>query len=407
MENKLCKNFHKDNDFNSASIGKHFWSGLRVVHIITGLATGGAERALYNLLFGGLIDRFDNHVISLSDEGTMGPPIRALGVPVTTLDMFGGWPSLSGLIKLRRVVREFEPEIIQGWMYHGNLAATMARTLVSGSPVLAWNIRHSLYDLGHEKPMTRQVIRANRFLSSAPDALLYNSGLSRKQHEAFGFSSRNGQVIPNGIDTQKFSFSYASRQHVRSELGIPADALVVGHVARLHPMKDHPAFLRAAVRLALRYQETHFLLSGREVSLEDKTLERIIPAQVRHRFHLLGERSDVPDLMSVMDVFSLSSAWGEGFPNVVGEAMATGVPCVATDVGDTAIIIGDTGEVVPPQDEDALFAGIESLLTMPLEERRVLGASSRARIESKYTLRALVEQYAALYENLIQQEGGS
>jgi len=372
-----------------------------ILHIITGLSTGGAERALYNLLHGGFVEHFNSHIISLNDEGTMGPQIRALGVPVTTLNMHGGRPSFSSLIKLRRVVREFQPDLIQGWMYHGNLAASLAQYFSVGRPVLAWNIRHSLYDLGHEKPMTRQVIRANRFFSSAPDSLLYNSFLSRTQHEGFGFSPLNGRVIPNGIDVQRFNYSGKARNRVRCELAISAETLVVGHVARQHPMKDHKAFLRAAVNLAFRYPETHFLLSGRDVSLENKTLEQLLPAQIRDRFHLLGERGDISELMSAMDIFCLSSAWGEGFPNVIGEAMATGVPCVATDVGDSGLVVGDAGVVVPPRDEAALVEGIERLLTMPLEERRALGASARARIEANYTLDAIVGKYTALYEKLM------
>jgi len=310
---------------------------LKIVQLITGLSTGGAERALYNLLNGGLADHFNSHVISLGDEGSIGPLIKALGVPVTALGMRGGRPSRSGLAKLCRVIRRFQPDLIQGWMYHGNLAATLARTLAPGRPVLAWNIRQTLYDLANEKPMTRQVIRANRLFASAPGVLLYNSHLSREQHENFGFSSLNGRVIPNGIDMQQFCYSGEARKRLRSELGIPASALVVGHVARLHPMKDHPAFLRAAVGLALRYPETHFVLSGRDVFLENKTLEPLVPGQVRDRFHLLGERGDISEIMNAMDIFCLSSAWGEGFPNVIGEAMATGLPCVATDVGDSSV----------------------------------------------------------------------
>lgn len=375
-----------------------------VIHIITGLATGGAERALYNLLNGGLAERFNNHIISLIDEGTMGQHIRALGVPVTTLGMRRGRPLLSGLIKLRRVAREFRPDLIQGWMYHGNLAATLMRILAPGHPALVWNVRHSLYDLGHERPMTRQVIRANQVFSFFPDVILYNSQLSRKQHEAFGFSSKNGQIIPNGIDVQRFCFSSDVCKRVRSELGVPVEAQVVGHVARLHPMKDHPAFLRAAASLAPRYPEVHFLLSGRSVSLEDKTLEQLIPSQVRDRFHLLGERSDVSDLMCAMDIFCQSS-WSEAFPNVLGEAMASGVPCVATDVGDSATVIGDTGVVIPPRDVEELAAGIESLLTKSLEERRMMGANARGRINANYTLGTIVEQYAALYEKVMTEKG--
>ncbi len=362
--------------------------------------TGGAQRALYNLLNGGLAGQFSCLVISLMDEGTIGLQIKELGAPVTSLDMPRGRPTLKGITKLHKVVREFRPDIIQGWMYHGNLAASLSSALSPGRPIPAWNIRQSLYDLNHEKPMTRQVIRANRFFSSAPDVLLYNSHLSRKQHEAFGFASVNGHVIPNGIDVRTFSFSGDARRRIRSELGIPAEAPVVGHVARLHPMKDHPVFLRAAANLARRYPELHFLLSGRDVSLDNAALKQLIPSQMQDRFHLLGERSDISELMSAMDIFCQSS-WSEAFPNVLGEAMATSVPCVATDVGDSAVIIGRTGIVAPPRDEVALANGIENLLTMPLDQRRLLGASARDRIEENYTLEAVVEQYAALYEKLI------
>ena len=371
------------------------------MHIITGLSTGGAERALYNLLRGGLAGNFISHIISLSDEGTIGPRIEALGVPVTVLGMSNGWPTPSGLVKFRRIIKSFRPDLVHGWMYHGNLAATLACAFAPNRPILAWNIRHSLYDLGCEKLMTRQVIRANSLFSNTPDVILYNSRLSRKQHEAFGFTSHNGQVIPNGIDVQQFSFSSSSRQRIRIELGIPTDAPVFGHVARLHPMKDHPLFLRAAANVALRHSEVNFLLSGRDVLPENPSITQLIPEKVCNRFHLLGERSDVEELMSTMDVFCLSSSRGEGFPNVLGEAMAVGVPCLATDVGDSAAIVGDTGVIVPPNNEEAFIAGIEHFLTMSSEERCLLGTTARTRIEENYTLGVIVDQYAGLYEDLI------
>lgn len=375
----------------------------RVLHIITGLETGGAERALYNLLQGGLTQGFSNHVISLSDAGTIGPEIEALGVPVTALGMRGGRPSLVGLLKLYRVIKTLHPDLIQGWMYHGNLAATLARFMSQEKPVLVWNIRHSLYQIGKEKTLTRQVIRANRFFSESPDTLLYNSHVSRRQHEEFGLISNKGRVIPNGIDLRRFSFSEDARQRVRAELSIPVDALVVGHVARLHPMKDHANFLLAAETLALRYPSVHFLMSGRNICLDNSNLKKKIPTSLENRFHLLGERSDVADLMSAMDIFCQSS-WSEAFPNVLGEAMAVGLPCVATDVGDSALIIGDLGVVVAPRDNTALAAGIESLLALPSSERRLLGHRARRRIEDKFSLSEIVEQYVALYEAIIREK---
>jgi len=335
----------------------------------------------------------------------MGQHIKALGIPVTTLGIRRGDSLFSGLTKFRQAIRGFRPDVIQGWMYHGNLATILACVLAPGCPATAWNVRHSLYDLDYERLMTRQVIRANRIFSSSPDVILYNSRLSRKQHETFGFTALNGQIIPNGIDMHRFCFSHDARIQIRSELGVPADAQIVGHVARLHPMKDHAIFVRAAVDIAFRYPAVHFLLSGRDVFLKNKTFEPLIPVHVRNRFHLLGDRSDVSDLMCAMDIFCQSS-WSEAFPNVLGEAMASGVPCVATDVGDSTMIVGDTGIIVPPRDKEALRAGIEKLLMMPLNERYALCVNARTRIEVNYTLGSIVDQYAALYETLMMEKGG-
>ncbi|MCI5141182.1 MAG: glycosyltransferase, partial [Candidatus Electrothrix sp. ATG1] len=354
-----------------------------ILHIITGLATGGAERVLYNLLNGGLAKSFNNHIISLSDKGTIGPLIQELGIPVTTLDMHPKFPSLSGLSGLRRVVRAFQPDLIQGWMYHGNLVATLARALAVERPMLAWSIHHSLNELYHEKPITRQVIRANRYVSSFPEAIHYCSQHSQKLHEEYGFVAENGLFIPNGINTQRFFFSSAARQRIRSELDIPANAQIIGHVARFHPMKNHQIFIQAATDLANRYPDVQFLLVGRNVDPYNQIIAALIPEPLRYRFHMLGERNDVPDLMCAMDIFCQSS-WSEAFPVVLGEAMTTGIPCVATDVGDSAIIIGDTGVIVPPRSERALTAGLESVLAMSTEKRHALGEKARARIEANY-----------------------
>ncbi|MFK5854541.1 MAG: glycosyltransferase [Bacteroidota bacterium] len=373
---------------------------MKIIHVISGLSTGGAERALYNLLQGGIGEHFDCLVISLVDEGTIGEQIKALGIHVSALGMCNGRPTLSGLIKLRKLINEFQPDVIQGWMYHGNLAASLARALAVGRPALLWNVRHSLYDLRYEKTITQMMIRLNSFFSTGPDVLLYNSQLSKKQHEAFGFFSKHGHVIPNGINVKKFSFSSKSRKKIRTELKIPENALVVGHVARLHPMKDHSLFLRAAIEIINQGLNVHYILSGRGVSIENTDLVQYIPSKLRNRFHLLGERTDVPELMSAMDIFCQSS-WSEAFPNVIGEAMATGLPCVATDVGDTKIIIGDTGLTVSARNEKELISGLVGFLKLSQHDRLTFGKNARARIENNFILSAIVEKYSSLYEQLI------
>ncbi len=372
---------------------------MKILHVVTGLATGGAERALYNILAGSFAERFDTAVVSLRDEGTMGSLITALGVPVYAMKMNSCALGANAIADLYRIARSFRPDLIQGWMYHGNLAASFAGWTGSKSPMVAWNIRHSLYDLKAEKLLTRQVIRANRCFSRSADALIYNSRLAKTQHESLGFASAQSLVIPNGFDVERLRSESATALSVRKELGIPEKAVVVGHVARFHPMKDHASFLRAAVQVARRIPDSWFLLVGREVSPENPVLVNDVPPEVINRFIFLGERSDAPRLMQAMDIFCLSS-WSEAFPNVLGEAMACEVPCVATNVGDCSDIVGDTGIVVAPSDSEALAQGLLAMLEKDGAERRALGRAARQRVEARYSLRAVVAEYISLYERL-------
>ncbi len=372
---------------------------MRILHVITGLSTGGAERALYNVLAGGLAQRFNSAVLSLRDEGSFGPPIRELDVPVHFLDMRGGMPTPGTIAHLRRIARAFQPDILQGWMYHGNLAASLAARLAQGRPALAWNIRQSLYDIRNEKHLTRQVIRANRALSGRAKAVIYNSRLSRAQHESLGFQGSRAAVIPNGFELQRLQPDLETGTAVRKELGLPLDVRVIGHVARFHPMKDHASFLRAAVEVARRRPSVRFLLVGRDVSPANSVLAGIVPPELLERFVFTGERGDVHRIMQAMDVFCLSS-WSEAFPNVLGEAMANCIPCVATDVGDSADIVGATGIVVPPSDTGALASGLNAMLRKSPEERQALGREARERVESHYGIDSVVAQYANLYQTL-------
>lgn len=376
---------------------------MRILHIITGLNTGGAERALFNLLSGGLGSSQELAVLSLQDDGTVGSSIRQLGVPVFALGMQRGLPSLKNLNRLFQIVREIQPNVLQGWMYHGNIAASFASMMAQGNPAVSWNVRHSLYDLKVERPLTRQIIRGNRLFSGSADSIIYNSHLSKSQHEAFGFKDRRGLVIPNGFDLESLVPPQECEQTVRAEFGLSTNALVVGHVARFHALKDHASFLKAAAQVAHQRRNVRFLLVGRDVSLQNAALQGIVPAHLEDRFVFAGERSDVHRLMRAMDVFCLSSV-SEAFPNVLGEAMATGVPCVTTDVGDSAQIVGDTGLVVRPADSGLLAEGLLSLISMSCDERRKLGTAARQRIKQRYSLGKVVGQYEKLYEELIRRK---
>jgi glycosyltransferase involved in cell wall biosynthesis len=373
---------------------------VTVLHCITGLFAGGAERQLLSLLQGGEGDASDVHVLSLMDEGMIGGRIRQLGVPVHSLHMRRGIGSLSALIRYRRLLREIRPDVIQGWMYHGNLFAWLGRVLSHGSPGVAWNIRASMYDLEHNKWMSRWVIRANRRLSSRVNAIVYNSAVSRGQHEAFGFKVERGIMIPNGFDLNRLRPDQSRGSKIRTELGIPKDAMVVGHVARLHPMKDHGTFIRAAVQVARTLPQVHVVLIGKGVDTSAVDLIDTVPREMRPRFHFLGERNDVPSLIQMMDLLCQSSSWGEAFPNVLGEAMATGVPCVSTNVGDSAAIVGDVGLIVPPGNAVELASAIVQTLGMPDAKRDLLGAKARERVEQLYDIQSVVARYRELHESL-------
>lgn len=375
---------------------------FRIIHLITGLSTGGAEMMLYKLLSATDRTRFDPIVVSLMDRGTLGERLEALGLPVYTVGMVPGCPTLAALWRLIRLVRRLQPDLIQGWMYHGNLAALFASGFSPGRIPVLWNIRQSLYDIKTEKRMTAILIRLGARLSSRPARIIYNARVSARQHELLGYAADRRRVIPNGFDCDRFKPSENARLKLRRLLGLEDETLLIGHIARWHPMKDHANFMRAAARLAARRPDVHFVLAGRGVDETNSALMKMIQeAGLVGQVHLLGERSDVVEVTAGLDIASLSSAWGEGFPNVVGEAMACGVPCVVTDVGDSAWVVGDTGMVVPPRDAEALAGAWAALIEMWPEGRVRLGRAAHQRVVTKFSLVQIVRQYEALYLDVL------
>lgn len=371
---------------------------MKVLHVITDLYTGGAEHALINLLSSGLAHRFDTHVLNLREETRLSQKISDMGIPVINLGMNSAFSAPGALLKLHKIIKALKPDVIQGWMYHGNLATALALTGQATKPVLIWNIRQSLYSIDNEKLNTRQVIRANRWLSLRPQAIIYNSKNSKAQHECFGLSSSSSRVIPNGINVNEYQIKEESQARIRSEFGIGPNAVVVGHIARLHPVKNHKGFICAAVALASKHESVEFILVGSDVTESNLSLTSLVPDTLLPRFHFVGERHDIPELMNAMDIFCLSS-FAEAFPNVLGEAMASGLPCVATDVGDCADILGTTGTVVKAGDDQAMAEALQAMIAMPLSERKKLGALARSRIEQNFVLENVVKQYIDLYES--------
>jgi len=374
---------------------------LRVEHIITGLKTGGAEMMLLKLL-SAAGRNWEPEVISLSEEGLVGPRIRALGIPVRALGMKRISLSPKSVLNLLRWTRSFEPELIQGWMYHGNLMASLAAIAARRRVPVLWNIRQTLYDLARERRATALVIRTGALLSRLPAAIIYNSHTSAKQHEDFGYMPQKRVVIPNGFDCNFFRPDADARKHIRQELGINEDAILIGLIGRYHPMKDHRGFLRAAGQVLRACPNVRFLLAGNGVVHEDAVLAKAIAEEgLLGRLCMLGERCDTERLNSALDIACSASAWGEGFSNSIGEAMACGVPCVVTDIGDSALIVGDTGRTVTASNSDALARAVIELIRAGSEHRRNLGAAARRRVEAEFSLASVTRRYDELYHSMV------
>lgn len=343
--------------------------------------------------------RFENIVVSLTDIGPLGKSLAELNIPVYALNMPHGRPTVRGIRTLIRLLRRERPAVLQTWMHHANLLGTLVRRQAR-VPYLLWNIRNANQDLRLYQPLTRWILRACARLARWPNVVVINSQTGRTIHTALGFHPRCWAVIPNGFDLDRFSPQESARDSVRRELGLSPDTILIGVVGRYHPMKGHQIFLQAAKHLTAVYPDVHFLLAGQGLVATNPDLNKMIAGhEVARITHFLGERNDMPRLMAALDILANSSAT-EGFPNVVGEAMSCGVPCVVTDVGDSAILVGDTGIVVPPQDAQALADGWLSLLEAGAPARHQLGQAARRRIEANYSLESIVRQYEELYLSL-------
>ncbi|MCC0177423.1 glycosyltransferase [Waterburya agarophytonicola K14] len=375
---------------------------MKIVYLTTGLNMGGAEVMLYNLLSKIDRDLFEPTIISLMDKGVFGEQIEQLGIPVHSAGMLVGKPSLASVKKVVGLIKQAEPDLIQGWMYHGNLAAQFFN-FVSGkkTPVL-WSIHHSLHDLPSEKPLTQGIIRFGSWSSKYVSKVAYVSEKSQGQHQKIGYDRENSCVVPNGFDISKFQPSAEIRQKFRQELGISDDTFLIGSLARYHPMKDHANLLKAAKVLLAEYPDTKFVLIGTNVDSENSALTDLIAElDISKSVYLLGQRRDIPQITPALDILTSSSAFGEAFPLVIGEAMACGIPCVVTDIGDSGWIVGDTGKAVPPKDPNALAQGWKEIINLEPDARAEKSQAARNRIVEKFALDSIVKEYEHIYQSVV------
>ncbi|HDK02756.1 MAG TPA: glycosyltransferase, partial [Gammaproteobacteria bacterium] len=306
-------------------------------HVITGLAPGGAELALLRLVENIILPPGCVTVVSLTEnDGEIGTRLAAAGAEVLALGMARGIPDPRGLWRLARLLRHRRPALVQSWMYHADLLAGLAARLAGGVPVV-WNVRNGSVDVAGVRRSTRWTARvAGRLARWLPVRIVCCSRAAREIHIGLGYPEERMVLIPNGFDLTHFQPDLQDRQRVRAELGIAPNASVVGCIGRFDPVKDHRGFLQAAARVATRHADACFVLCGAGVDPGNgRIIQWVRELGLEQRCRLLGHRTDLERIYRSLDVLVLASST-EAFPNVVGEAMASGVPCVVTSVGDAS-----------------------------------------------------------------------
>lgn len=370
-----------------------------VVHVITGLQTGGAELMLARLVERQEQSRFRDVVVCLTGDGPTAERIRDAGVTVHLLGLRPGLPNPLGIARIARLIRRERAVAVQSWLYHADLLGGLGARL-AGRPV-AWGVHHSSLDPETTSRGVLRVARLCRLIAGVvPSRIVFCAESARRSHVDFGYPADKMVVIPNGFDLDKFRPDLDARASARAELGIGDDEVLIGIVGRFVPLKNHRLFVEAAALVANKHATAKFVMIGDDLDDSNAELAGWIE-QTGHAgsFRLLGRRFDTPQLLAAMDIVALTSQT-EAFPLVIGEAMATAVPCVSTDVGDAALLIGDTGRTVPSGDAGAMAAALAELVTTAPEERQKLGWRARQRMACEFEIGMIADRYEEVWRAL-------
>ncbi|MBS0373478.1 MAG: glycosyltransferase [Proteobacteria bacterium] len=368
---------------------------MRIVHVISSLTTGGAETCLLRLCRGELAAGHHLLVISVRAGGPIADELSGMGIPVVGIL---GKAEKGTIVGLRRALREctrLRPDVIIGWMYHGIFVAHLLARLRFRSARLIWNIRCTIDDMPNWRASTRWLISGLRRLSGAADTIIFNSIEGQRQHEAYGYRSSCPLVIENGVEIDRFRVDPNVRSAVRAELGIGAREFAIGHVARFHPMKSQLGLVDAVRQIKVA-RPVVLVLAGPGLDAANPVIGPLLrdcpwPANVR--VLTLGERRDVARLLSSFDAFCLTSRGGEGCPNAVLEAMAAAVPCIVTDAGDSARLVGDPDWVIGIGEWSALVDRLEKLIALNPQQRQAIGRRLATRATQHFSLERMLDRY--------------
>lgn len=372
---------------------------MTITHIITGLGNGGAEGVLHRLC---LNDKKNNHiVISLTDNGFYGQSLINNNVDVYLINLrFRN--AIPKIYYLFSVLHKIKPDVIQTWMYHADLFGGLISRL-SGFKNIFWNIRHTNLSIGESKISTIIIFKISSLLSFIiPKQIICCADESLDVHHKNGYDFSKMRVIPNGYDTSLYMPNKLIRNKTKSDLKIGKNYVVLGMIGRFHPQKNHLGLLKALSIIKSSFDEFKFILVGRNLNSSNLKLNNEIKKHnLESNILMLDQRSDIPAIMNALDINVLSSSSGEGFPNVLPEAMSCTVPCVTTDVGDASKIVGSSGWVVPPNDSAAMAKAILDAINEfknDTESWELRKKSCRERIIDNYSLDKMIKNYHLAWE---------
>lgn len=373
---------------------------VNVLHLITSLGGGGAERQLLTLCRDP-DPSIQYSVVSLKEGGELLSAFQETGTYRGHLGMSPGRPSLGSFRTLCQLLKTHQPQVLQTWLYHADLIGTLAARKVK-IPRLYWNIRCSDMDLKRYGLSTRLTVKLNGLLSGWPEGLLFNSYAGKTAHETFGFKAKKWVYMPNGFDVSPTEPSLPkqtprTQDPLRQQWSLPKNSLVLGMVARVDPMKDHETFLKAAATLQKKFPSLHVVLIGKGTSCFQEPFAAPPFNGDGSRLHCLGFQENAASLMTSFDALVLASHFGEGFPNVLGEAMARGIPVFSSDVGDARKIMGRDDHLFPLEDSSSLAQRLSTFFQKSPQERSHIGLSFYKRVQEKYSMEAMRQRYRNLY----------